>query len=89
MKFLIILLMTFCLNTFAQVVPQGNPVGTVLPFLGSTAPVGYLKADGSCVRQTTYAKLYSVIGNTNGICGAGLFKLPDFEGVDSKSYDIS
>jgi microcystin-dependent protein len=82
MKFLIALLLSFSLH--AQVVPQGNsvPVGTTLEYLGSTAPTGYLLADGSCVSQTTYAKLYAMLGTTYGSsCGAGLFKLPDFRGM--------
>jgi len=57
-----------------------NPVGSMIMFGGSSAPVGWLICDGSVVSQSTYSALYSVIGasfNTGGE-GAGNFRLPDF-----------
>lgn len=78
MKFLISILLLISLNCFGQVVQTGNPVGSIMPFLGSAAPQGYLIADGSCVSKTTYAKLFAIVGTTYGSsCAAGLFKLPD------------
>lgn len=60
---------------------NGVPAGTVLSFLGLTAPDGYLLCDGSAVSRTTYAQLYSIVGVT---FGAGddpsTFNLPDFRG---------
>lgn len=51
-------------------------IGSTVEVRGSTAPRGTLIEDGSCVSTTTYAALFSVIGNTYGSCGGGLFKLP-------------
>jgi microcystin-dependent protein len=57
-----------------------TPIGKMVPFRGSAAPRGTLIEDGSCVSQTTYAPLFSVIGTTYGTCGTGLFMLPDSRG---------
>lgn len=56
------------------------PVGSILPFAGSTAPDGYLLCDGASKDKTTYAALYAVIGNTYG-GDATTFKLPDLRGI--------
>ena len=57
-----------------------TPIGKMVPFRGSNAPRGTLVEDGSCVSQTTYAALFSVIGTLYGTCSAGLFSLPDSRG---------
>jgi len=44
----------------------GNPVGTVINVALTSAPSGYLKADGSAVSRTTYATLFAAIGATFG-----------------------
>lgn len=55
--------------------------GIITPYAGSTAPNGWLFADGSCVSQTTYSDLYASIGNTYGSgCAAGQFQLPNMRG---------
>lgn len=58
------------------------PTGIVVPFGGATAPSGWLLCDGSQVSQTTYAKLFSLIGTTYNIGGetAGMFRVPDLRG---------
>lgn len=60
------------------------PIGTILPYAGSTPPTGYLLCDGSEVLIATYAVLYSIIGYTYKAAvllqGAGTFALPDFRG---------
>jgi microcystin-dependent protein len=60
------------------------PVGTILPYAGSTPPTGYLFCDGSEVLIATYAVLYSVLGYTYKAAvllqGAGTFALPDLRG---------
>lgn len=55
-------------------------IGDTVETRNSVAPRGTLIEDGSCVSQTTYAALFSVIGTTYGSCGAGLFALPDSRG---------
>ena len=54
------------------------PTGTILPFAGTTVPVGYLLCNYAAVSRTTYAKLFSVIGTTWGAGdGSTTFNLPD------------
>jgi microcystin-dependent protein len=57
------------------------PIGTVLPYATSTAPTGWLAADGSAVSRTTYANLFTVVGITYGTGdGVTTFNLPDLRG---------
>ena len=65
------------INTLIEAV---TPTGCILPFGGSTAPSGYLLCDGTEVSRTTYAELYSVIGDSfkgNKTPTSGNFCLPD------------
>lgn len=56
----------------------GLPSGVVLPYGGSSAPSGYLMADGSAVSRTTYAALFAIYGTTFGAGdGSTTFNLPD------------
>lgn len=57
------------------------PTGTVLPFAGASAPVGFLICDGSAVSRTTYAALFAVIGVVFGVGdGSTTFNVPDSRG---------
>jgi microcystin-dependent protein len=57
----------------------GTITGEVKMWATGTAPTGYLLCDGSLVSRTTYALLYSVIGDTFGAGdGSTTFKLPSF-----------
>ena len=42
------------------------PVGTVIAYMGTDVPDGFLLMDGREVSKTTYADLYNVIGDTQG-----------------------
>lgn len=55
----------------------------------SSAPAGWLKANGAVISQTTYASLYAVIGTTfnTGGEGAGNFRLPDCRGEFIRGWD--
>lgn len=65
----------------------GVQAGTVAYHAASTAPSGWLKADGSAVSRTTYAALYSAIGVTFGSGdGATTFNLPDLRGEFIRGY---
>lgn len=89
-NFLISIFILLSTSVMSQVISQQMPVGSVVSFLGTTAPTGYLLADGSCVSQTTYAKLYSMLGTTYGLgCNAGYFKLPDFRGMFLRGAGIN
>ena len=57
------------------------PVGTIVPFAGTTIPSGYMACDGSAISRTTYAELYNAIGTTYGSGnGTSTFNLPDLNG---------
>lgn len=60
---------------------DSTPVGTYIEGAWTTAPSGYLLADGSAVSRTTYANLFAVIGTTYGAGdGSTTFNLPDTTG---------
>lgn len=57
------------------------PIGSVLPYLGSTAPSNFLLCDGSSLlRAGTYANLFAAIGTTYGFVDGTHFNLPDLRG---------
>lgn len=60
------------------------PIGSILPFAGSTAPNGYLLCDGSEVQIGTYSALFQIIGYTYKpailLIGKNTFALPDLRG---------
>ena len=62
----------------------GIPIGTILPYAGSSAPYGFLFCDGSEQEKTKYQDLYDVIGTTyNGttaLAGVNTFRIPDLRG---------
>lgn len=54
------------------------PTGGCIWFAGTVVPFGYLACDGSLISRSTYAALYSQIGNTWGPGdGSTTFALPD------------
>ncbi|MDQ0317825.1 DUF2793 domain-containing protein [Amorphus orientalis] len=67
---------------------DGLPVGTVIWHAASTAPNGFLKADGAAVSRATYARLFAAIGTTYGAGnGATTFNLPDLRGEFVRGLD--
>lgn len=64
------------------------PAGTVADFAGSSAPAGWLKANGAAVSRTAYAALFAAIGTTYGAGnGSTTFNLPDFRGEFRRGLD--
>ncbi len=65
--------------SYTSVNSGGVRPGAVMDHAGSTAPEGWLECDGSAVSRTTYAALFTAIGE---VWGAGdtstTFNLPDF-----------
>jgi microcystin-dependent protein len=52
--------------------------GIIMPFGGTTAPLGTLPCDGTAVSRTTYAALFAAIGTTWGVGnGTTTFNVPD------------
>lgn len=57
------------------------PIGSVLAYAGTSAPVGWLLCDGSQVSRVTYINLFNVIGTAHGNGnGSSTFHLPDYRG---------
>lgn len=78
--------MTDLVNYLASL--ETTPVGTVAAFAMSTAPTGFLKANGAAISRTTYANLFAKIGTTYGVGdGATTFNLPDFRGYFPRAWD--
>jgi len=62
--------------------------GSVQAFAMSTAPTGWLKANGAAVSRTTYAALFAAIGTTYGTGdGSTTFNLPDLRGEFVRGWD--
>lgn len=67
---------------------SGTPAGTVIFYAASTAPTGYLKANGAAVSRSTYATLFAAIGTTFGVGdGSTTFNLPDLRGEFVRGWD--
>lgn len=65
-----------------------TPPGAIMAFAMSTAPSGWLMADGSAVSRSTYARLYANIGTTWGVGdGVTTFNLPNFQGAFLRGWD--
>jgi len=64
--------------------PEGGvPAGSVMAFVGSTAPTGWFVADGSCKTTSTYPQLEAAVtsgGWDQTGCAVGEFKLPNLTG---------
>jgi microcystin-dependent protein len=60
----------------------GVPVGTVLPYSGSTAPSShYVFSYGQAISRSTYAGYFNVVGTTHGVGnGSTTFNVPDLRG---------
>jgi len=71
---------------------EGTPIGSLIDYSGTTAPTGWLLANGDVVPNgngtvqgitANFSALYSVVGSTYGSAG----KLPDFRGRVSAGKD--
>jgi microcystin-dependent protein len=64
------------------------PTSAVAFFPRSTAPTGWIKANGAAVSRTTYAALFAIIGTTFGAGnGSTTFNLPDLRGEFPRGWD--
>lgn len=62
--------------------------GAIMHFAMSSAPAGWLKANGAAVSRTTYAALFAKIGTTFGAGdGRTTFNLPDLRGEFIRGWD--
>jgi len=56
------------------------PSGIVLPYGGTSAPSGFILADGSSLSRTTFAALFAIFGTTYGSASGTTFTVPDLRG---------
>ena len=82
---------TACPTGLEWVVGMGDtPVGTVNWFAATTAPLGWLVADGRAVSRTLYSDLFGKIGTTYGTGdGSTTFNLPDLRGQFVRGWDAA
>ena len=67
---------------------QKAPASMVAYFARSSAPAGWLKANGAAVSRTAYAALFAAIGTTYGSGnGVSTFNLPDLRGEFVRGWD--
>lgn len=67
-------------NGSGSFISQGGPcpVGSILPYGGSSAPTGWMLCDGSAISRSTYADLFAVLSTTYGVGnGTTTFNIPD------------
>jgi len=66
------------------------PTGAVFYFAMNSVPTGYLACDGSAVSRSTYANLYTAIGDTFGAGdGSTTFNLPNLMGEFIRGFNGS
>jgi microcystin-dependent protein len=62
--------------------------GEVRYFAMTTAPSGFLKANGAAISRTTYSALFTAIGTTFGVGdGSTTFNVPDLRGEFIRGWD--
>jgi phage-related tail fiber protein len=65
-----------------------TPPGTVIWTARTTAPTGYIKANGAAISRTTYAALFAAIGTAYGSGnGSTTFNVPDLRGEFVRGWD--
>ena len=64
------------------------PTGSIIYSASSTAPAGFLKANGAAVSRSVYSGLFAAIGTTYGAGdGSTTFNLPDLRGEFIRGFD--
>jgi microcystin-dependent protein len=70
-----------CAKLEIDLVPTPPP-GSVMAYMGTTAPVGWLLCDGSAISRSDFPALWAVIGTNSGAGdGSTTFNLPDMRGL--------
>jgi microcystin-dependent protein len=71
-----------------EFVTTAVPAGLISFFTMTSAPTGWLKANGASISRTTYASLFAAIGTTFGAGdGSTTFNLPDLRGEFLRGFD--
>jgi microcystin-dependent protein len=70
-------------QTIAQAIGESMPTGVILPYVGTTAPAGFVFCDGGALPRTgDSALLFASIGVTYGAGdGSTTFNVPDLRGL--------
>ena len=69
------------LSFIAIAAADSIPVGSVMPYAGSTNPTNWLFCAGQAISRSTYAALFTIIGTTYGVGdGSTTFNIPDLRG---------
>lgn len=64
------------------------PPGSVVAYMGTNPPAGWLLCDGSAVSRTVYSRLFGIIGVSNGSGdGMNTFNVPDLRGMFLRGVD--
>jgi microcystin-dependent protein len=67
---------------------EGVPAGSFAYFAMSSAPAGWVKANGAALSRSTYSSLFSAIGTTwGGGDGSTTFNVPDLRGQFIRGWD--
>ena len=67
-----------------------NPIGSIIPYGGATAPAGWFICDGTELVRATYPELFAVIGTSFGTPSDNTkFKLPDLREATTKGVGLT
>lgn len=66
-----------------------TPIGTVVSFLGTTAPDGWKICNGESLLRASYPDLFALIGTTYGSVDGTHFNLPDMRDHTVSGYSAS
>ena len=65
-------------GTWQEQIPDGELIGSIAAFAGSSLPSGWLLCDGSAISRETYSALFSAVGTTYGTGdGTDTFNIPN------------
>lgn len=56
------------------------PIGSVMPWLASSPPTGWIELNGQSLSRSVYPRLFALWGTTFGSDNNSTFKVPDFRG---------
>lgn len=87
--------------SYAPVIGDTVPLGTIMAFAGTTAPQNWLECNGDALSTGSFIELYTAIGNTepsssygflcdsfgNRDAAGAFFKLPDLRGEFARGWD--
>lgn len=70
--------------------PFSVPTGSIMAYVASSSPTGWLLCDGATISRVTYSELFAVIGTSFGNGnGSTTFNVPDTRGLFLRGLDAS